>query len=219
MGIKYGTPGGAQARIDNTTVPVIDLTSSTAARQVYLSTSADKGIIEDGGSSSVRIYDDQVLTYDGTAAKPGFCFRFDSNTGLYLYASDELGFTTGGTHRGRWTSAGLFVDAKLEAATIKQTYLEAGVTTAVDVKDVNFRIYSGGTQTARIDYTTGYYYVNSTKVLGARATGWTSTPTGTLTRTTFVTGSVTLPELAERVAALINDLHAVGTGTHGIIGS
>lgn len=30
--------------------------------------------------------------------------------------------------------------------------------------------------------------------------------TGTLTRTTFVTGSVTLPQLAERVAALIADL-------------
>jgi hypothetical protein len=89
----------------------------------------------------------------------------------------------------------------------------------VDVKDVNLRIYSGGTQTARIDYTNGYYYVGGTKVLGGRATGWTTTPTGTLTRTTFATGSVTLPELAERVAALINDLHAVGTGTHGIIGS
>lgn len=35
--------------------------------------------------------------------------------------------------------------------------------------------------------------------------GW-GTPTGTLTRTTFATSTVTLSELAERVAALISDL-------------
>ncbi len=49
------------------------------------------------------------------------------------------------------------------------------------------------------------------QVVGARQTGW-GTPTGTLTRTTFATGSVTLPQLAERVAALITDLR-----THGLI--
>lgn len=39
-------------------------------------------------------------------------------------------------------------------------------------------------------------------------TGW-GTPTGTLTRTTFDTTTVTLSELAERVAALISDLKTV----------
>lgn len=34
--------------------------------------------------------------------------------------------------------------------------------------------------------------------------------TGTETRTTFATGSVTLPQLAERVAALLADLKATG---------
>ena len=54
------------------------------------------------------------------------------------------------------------------------------VTTAVDVKDVNLRIYSGGTQNARIDYTNGRYYVQNNKVIGLPATGWTTTPSGTL---------------------------------------
>jgi hypothetical protein len=46
--------------------------------------------------------------------------------------------------------------------------------------------------------------------------GWTTVPTGTLTRTTFVTSTVTLPQLAERVAALIVDLHAAaGVGLIG----
>ncbi len=54
--------------------------------------------------------------------------------------------------------------------------------------------------------------VNGVNVVRARATGW-GAPTGTATRTTFATGSVTLPQLAERLKALIDDLT-----THGLIG-
>jgi len=42
-----------------------------------------------------------------------------------------------------------------------------------------------------------------------KRTGWTAA-TGTPTRTTFATGSVTLPVLAEHVKALIDDLTALG---------
>ncbi len=51
------------------------------------------------------------------------------------------------------------------------------------------------------------------KVVGARATGWSTVPTGTPIRTTFVTSSATLGDLAQRLAALIIDLTA-----HGLIG-
>jgi hypothetical protein len=51
------------------------------------------------------------------------------------------------------------------------------------------------------------------QLLTDRRTGW-GAPTGTATRTTFASGSVTLPQLAERVKALIDDLT-----THGLIGS
>jgi hypothetical protein len=43
----------------------------------------------------------------------------------------------------------------------------------------------------------------------AKPTGW-GAATGTATRSTFVTGSVTLPTLAEHVKALIDDLTAYG---------
>jgi microcystin-dependent protein len=59
----------------------------------------------------------------------------------------------------------------------------------------------------------GVITINSVQVLGARRTGWT-VATGTATRTTFATGSVTLAQLAERVKALQDDLIA-----HGIIGT
>jgi 3-phosphoglycerate kinase len=58
----------------------------------------------------------------------------------------------------------------------------------------------------------GGFYVSGTKIIGARRTGWGG-PTGTATRTTFATGTVTLVQLAERFKALIDDL-----STHGLIG-
>jgi hypothetical protein len=59
----------------------------------------------------------------------------------------------------------------------------------------------------------GSYSVSGTKVVGARASGW-SAATGTATRGAFDTASVTTAQLAERVKALIDDLVA-----HGLIGS
>lgn len=56
------------------------------------------------------------------------------------------------------------------------------------------------------------YKVNAIQVVGARKTGWAAA-TGTATRTTFDTATVTLPQLAERVKALLDDLT-----THGLIG-
>jgi len=50
-------------------------------------------------------------------------------------------------------------------------------------------------------------------VVGMRKGGWTAA-TGTATRTTFETSTVTLPQLAERLKALIDDLIA-----HGLIGA
>ena len=70
---------------------------------------------------------------------------------------------------------------------------------------------------AGFDVLAGQNYLHSnTKVVGARETGWT-VATGTATRTAFDTATVTLPELAERVKALIDDLHA--TAGHGLIGT
>lgn len=54
------------------------------------------------------------------------------------------------------------------------------------------------------------YRVGGNKIIGARKTGWATDPTGTLTRTTFDSTTVTLPDLAARVAALIVDLRSHG---------
>jgi hypothetical protein len=68
-------------------------------------------------------------------------------------------------------------------------------------------------QTNDFNATAGVYRVAGVQVLGARKTGWTAA-TGTATRTSFATGSVLLPALAQAVKAIIDDLIA-----HGIIGA
>jgi hypothetical protein len=55
--------------------------------------------------------------------------------------------------------------------------------------------------------------VGTTAVVGSRKTGW-GVPSGTASRATFVTSSVSLGDLAQSVKALIDDLTA-----HGLIGA
>lgn len=65
---------------------------------------------------------------------------------------------------------------------------------------------------ARATYSTAYHS-GASQVVGARRTGWAAA-TGTATRTSFATGTVTTAQLAERVKALLDDLIA-----HGLIGA
>lgn len=58
------------------------------------------------------------------------------------------------------------------------------------------------------------FRIGLNQVVGARATGW-ALPTGTLSRATFDQSTVTLAQLAQRVAALITDLYS----QHGLIGA
>lgn len=59
----------------------------------------------------------------------------------------------------------------------------------------------------------GYLNVGANQIVSARKTGW-GAPTGTPTRTAFDTATVTLPQLAERLKALIDDLTS-----HGLVGA
>lgn len=83
-----------------------------------------------------------------------------------------------------------------------------------DANNVRFRV-SDSAGTLRHGMTLGATpscRLNGTQVLTTRQTGW-SAPTGTATRTSFATSTVTTAQLAERVKALIDDLTA-----HGPIG-
>ena len=71
----------------------------------------------------------------------------------------------------------------------------------------------------RKGFTFGYGDLTSasfTRLLATRKTGWTL-PTGTASRATFATATVTTEQLAQRVMALLEDLHV--TAGHGLIGT
>lgn len=95
------------------------------------------------------------------------------------------------------------------------TYFAGGVGTSwieYNSAAAKILIQVGGTTTAQFD-AAGFIYmpsgggvaVNGVQVLTNRRAGWTA-PTGTLSRATFDQSTVTLPELAKRLAALIVDL-------------
>jgi hypothetical protein len=128
----------------------------------------------------------RLVAADGTVSLPSITFTGDGNTGIFHPAADTIAFCKDATEVMRITS-----DGKVGIGTSSPGYL-------LDVDG--------------IVNTTASFRVNGVFVVGARQTGWTA-PTGTATRTTFATASVTLPQLAQRVHALIDDLIA-----HGLIG-
>jgi hypothetical protein len=75
-----------------------------------------------------------------------------------------------------------------------------------------FQFMIGATVSAAFD-NSGRLQNNGVQVVGGRVPGWGGA-TGTATRSTFATTSVTLPQLAEHVKALLDDL-----ATHGLIGT
>lgn len=79
--------------------------------------------------------------------------------------------------------------------------------------DLNPGTGTGGGNDGVIN-TSGDLERDGSRILSTRKTGWTAA-TGTATRTSFDTSTVTLSELAERVKALLDDLNS-STG-HGLI--
>jgi hypothetical protein len=91
--------------------------------------------------------------------------------------------------------------------------------TATNFMPLNDAAYDIGAATNRRFkdvWITGAIKVNDNNIISGRRTGW-AIATGTATRTTFDTATVTLPLLAQRVKALIDDLHI--TAGHGLIGA
>jgi len=129
---------------------------------------------------------DRLVAGTGSAAEASVTFSGDGDTGIFRPAANTLAFCEGGTEAMRIDSSG-----------------RVGVATT----DPQYRLDVNG-----VINSASHYRVAGDQVVGARVAGWAAS-TGTATRTTFATASVTLPQLAERVHALIDDLIA-----HGLIG-
>lgn len=183
-----------------------------------------------------------IKAIDGTVALPAYSFSADTDTGMYRIGANDLGFATNGVLRFqidgsgnlRAASGALLLGVESAAIQADSGYLylkdpsggnrmiigEVGVDNRVMINlqstagGSSFVVRdSGGTQAMKINDAGNLFDKNDAQLLTSRRTGWAA-PTGTATRTTFATGTVTLPLLAERVKALIDDLT-----THGVIGA
>lgn len=132
---------------------------------------------------------DTVLGRSG-AGIVGLYSAADRSTGAHLAMASDKKHTFSST-----TDPDGTVDAALSRAAAGKIQVEDG---AGADRDLQLReLFSG-----------------ANRVVGARKTGW-GAPTGTSTRTTFATSTVTTAQLAERVKALLEDLGSVGG--HGLI--
>lgn len=133
-----------------------------------------------------------------------------SRSSIHLVAAEAWsGSAQGGAIEFRTTAIGATTAAALRMTLAASGALLIGGST--DDGANKLRVTGGIT----VD-TGNTYKVNNVAVVGTRKTGWT-VATGTATRTSFDTSTVTLSALAERVKALIDDLH--GTAGHGLIGT
>ena len=87
---------------------------------------------ESSGSNNIVLDSSgNIAVQAGTVSAPAIQATGDSNTGIYFPAADNIGFTTGGTIRGRWTTDGLCFNADTAAANALDDYEEGTWTPSV----------------------------------------------------------------------------------------
>jgi hypothetical protein len=115
-------------------------------------TGGDDGVLvfQSKGTETARVNTDkQIVAAAGTASLPVLTTTGDLNTGIYFPAADNIGFATGGTIRGRWTTDGLCFGSDTAAANALDDYEEGTWTATV------FDAGSGGNQSSTTS--TGHY--------------------------------------------------------------
>lgn len=155
-----------------------------------------------------------ILIEDGTQATPhGVNIQNSPGSGTGYGISDTGTKAVGAIFGGTYGSAAI----RLTSGNYIAMEATSVIKTAYGVTSNIWGFYNGANERVGFDMTaTPRIRVGGTAILGARKTGW-ATATGTATRTTFDTSTVTLPQLAERVKAIIDDLHS--TAGHGLIGT
>jgi hypothetical protein len=90
-------------------------------------------VFQSKGTETARINTDkQIVAAAGTASLPVLTTTGDVNTGIYFPAADNIGFATGGTIRGRWTTDGLCFGSDTAAANALDDYEEGTWTPTIE---------------------------------------------------------------------------------------
>lgn len=158
-----------------------------------------------------------AVTFGSTVGITGATTLSAGLTGTTATFSGAL--SSGAASVSSLTSTGNIVSSATGVASAGVTISGSGNFGIYNAGAHSFRSASGATTyasfiTSGVNVPAGNYYaVDGNQVVAGRVTGW-GVPTGTSTRTGFDTATVTLPELAQAVKALILDLRS-----HGLIGT
>jgi len=159
----------------------------------------------DGTGTAARLNASNVFTSAqvlpaGTNSAPALTTTGDTNTGIYFPAADNIGFSTGGTIRGRWTTDGLCFNADTAAANALDDYEEGTWTIGLEFggSDLNMtKSFNTGTYTkiGRSVFVTGYLVLTNKG---------TATGDATLSGLPFTTNASTSAFSAIAIAELNN---------------
>jgi hypothetical protein len=124
---------------------IINGTDTGSGGLITTGDSSDELQIQTAETTAVTITSGQQSAFiAGTAAAPAVTTTGDLNTGIYFPAADNIGFTTGGTIRGRWTTDGLCFGTDTAAANALDDY-EEGTWTPTDASGAGLTLSVGGT--------------------------------------------------------------------------
>jgi hypothetical protein len=152
---------------------------------------------DSGGASPVLTWGYRIQTEAGASVDRGFSF------------------TSGSTvNKAFDTTLATVTQAAIAMAENQPIAFNAALSRKLYHDSTGFRFAdAANTILAKITDTGAYQGTGGVQIIGARQAGW-GAPTGTATRTTFATSTVTLEQLAQRVKAIVDDLT-----THGLIGA
>jgi hypothetical protein len=104
---------------------IINSTDTGSGGLITTGDSSDELQIQTAETTAITITSGQQSVFiAGTAAAPAVTTTGDLNTGIYFPAADNIGFATGGTIRGRWTTDGLCFGSDTAAANALDDYEE-----------------------------------------------------------------------------------------------
>jgi hypothetical protein len=104
---------------------IINSTDTGSGGLITTGDSSDELQIQTAETTALTITSGQQSVFiAGTAAAPAVTTTGDLNTGIYFPAADNIGFATGGTIRGRWTTDGLCFGSDTAAANALDDYEE-----------------------------------------------------------------------------------------------
>lgn len=201
-------------------VNVTDISSAAASRYVDFQVGGVSQFYLDKATGATNVVG-TLLTNGYTQAQISDANNTTQPTALEVYHALTSGVGA--------ANMGVSIDFKIDGSATQHTLtgrissVGTNPGTPFVVSTMGFWIFNTGTLTktfevnpAGVDLpsgSNGVYRVAGTQVVGTRKPGWTAA-TGTATRTTFATGTVTLSVLAEHVKALQDDLTS-----HGLIGT